>query len=335
MEPHDDQEEASSARPMGASSVFTIYCHTHRESGRRYVGQTKKTMLQRWNQHAYQASITTSKRSRFCNAIRKYGKDAFDHEVLETCSTIEEANAAEEKWIVHFNARDPLFGFNIQRGGLHVPHSVSGDYREAPDFKEKASARSKAVWADPEKRANILAGTQEAIRKPEVRAKLSAAVTELWKDPEFRERNLKAAAAGRTPEVREKLRRNWDDPDFRERCSVGTRAGNEARASRTHCAKGHPRTPENLDASRECKLCIAERRRAARSSCPKGHPYEEGSFAVTADGRRDCLICQADRRGPRPCSKCGQPKTRRSGDGKMRCGPCTDARIAAWKAVRT
>lgn len=38
--------------------------------------------------------------------------------------------------------------------------------------------------------------------------------------------------------------------------------------------------------------------------------------------------------GARPCSKCGQPKTRRSGGGKMRCGPCTDRRVADWKTSR-
>lgn len=254
---------------------------------------------------------------------------------MEVCLTVDLANEAEEKWIAHFDTRNPEKGFNLIRGGGHLPHRLlNGDYRLQPGFKEAASARSKAIWADPEKRANILAGTQEAIRKPDVRAKLSAAVTELWKDPEFRERNLKATAEGRTPEVLERLRRNWDDPEFRERCSIGTRAGNEARASKTHCKNGHPRTPENLDASRECKTCIAERRREARTACPKGHPYVEGGFVTTTDGRRDCLECRALRTGARPCTKCGQPKTRRSGGGKLRCGPCTDRRIADWKASK-
>lgn len=345
----NNPKKASSKLSSEASSVFTVYCHIHRESGRRYVGQTKKTMLQRWNQHVYTAQKSSSGWSHFANAIRKYGKDAFDHEILETCRTVEEANASEQRWIAHFNTRDRLFGFNLTKGGGHMPYPIRVPW-DRPDYREKIipvlarmneasseerSERSSKMWSDPTSRANILAGTQEAIRRPEVRAKLSASSTELWKDPEFREKNLAAAAAGRTPEVLEKLRRNWDDPGFRERCSVGTRARSEAEAAKTHCRNGHPRTPENLDSQRECRVCIAERRREARASCPKGHPYEDGSFSVTADGRRDCLACQADRKGSRPCSKCGRPKTRRSGGGKTRCGPCTDARIAAWKAVRT
>ena len=110
---------------MGQSR-WTVYCHIHRATGRRYVGLTKKTWRKRWNQHVYTASKLAKKGwSHFANAIRKYGKDAFDHEVLEVCDTLDEANAAEEKWIEHFDSRNPEKGFNLKRGGDHLPHPVS------------------------------------------------------------------------------------------------------------------------------------------------------------------------------------------------------------------
>ncbi len=34
----------------------------------------------------------------FPNAVRKYGKDAFSHHVLETCYSLGEANKAEKYW---------------------------------------------------------------------------------------------------------------------------------------------------------------------------------------------------------------------------------------------
>ena len=75
---------------------YTIYCHTHTESGRRYIGLTKLTMMKRWNSHIYTANHVKNGKlaatGHFPNAIRKYGKDAFSHEVLEVCSTLEEAN---------------------------------------------------------------------------------------------------------------------------------------------------------------------------------------------------------------------------------------------------
>ena len=74
-------------------SVWTIYCHIHTESGRRYIGLTKVSMMRRWNQHVLKSrTCTTKAKIYFCNAIRKYGKDAFSHKVLEVCHHIDDAN---------------------------------------------------------------------------------------------------------------------------------------------------------------------------------------------------------------------------------------------------
>jgi hypothetical protein len=101
---------------------------------------TKKTMLQRWNQHVY-TSEAVSKRgwSHFANAIRKYGKDAFSHKVLETCDTLEAANAAEERWIEELGTRDPEKGFNVMKGGAHTPHPVRNPW-DRPEFRVRGGA---------------------------------------------------------------------------------------------------------------------------------------------------------------------------------------------------
>jgi hypothetical protein len=90
---------------------WTIYCHTHVDSGRRYVGLTSRSMERRWSQHVAQAKTSRGGRWHFPNAIRKYGKNAFSHEILEICYSLEEANTAEDKWINHFDARNPERGF--------------------------------------------------------------------------------------------------------------------------------------------------------------------------------------------------------------------------------
>ena len=67
----------------------------HTESGRRYIGLTKMSMMKRWNRHIYSTRKTKNQlvfTSRFVNAIRKYGKDAFSHKVLEVCHHIDDAN---------------------------------------------------------------------------------------------------------------------------------------------------------------------------------------------------------------------------------------------------
>ncbi len=107
---------------MKKEPTWTVYCHTHVASGRRYVGLTKKTMLQRWNQHVYSASRKDGKGcAHFWAAIRKYGKDAFEHQILQVCGTLAAANAAEEKLIEELGTRDPLRGFNLIRGGGSSP----------------------------------------------------------------------------------------------------------------------------------------------------------------------------------------------------------------------
>ena len=74
---------------------WTIYCHIHIESGRKYIGLTKHSMAKRWNRHAYDAIKFRYLNNYFHNAIRKYGKDAFEHKILRVCYSLEEANAAE------------------------------------------------------------------------------------------------------------------------------------------------------------------------------------------------------------------------------------------------
>ena len=80
--------------------IWTIYCHTHIKSGRRYVGLTSKTVEKRWLGHLISSRRYNGRRcAHFWNAIRKYGKDAFSHQILEICDSLSYANWREEAWI--------------------------------------------------------------------------------------------------------------------------------------------------------------------------------------------------------------------------------------------
>lgn len=148
---------------------WTIYCHIHIDSGRRYIGLTRKTMMYRWNQHVYGSKLKIGiKCAHFWAAIRQYGKDAFSHEILEVCETLEAANEAEAKWISHFDSRNSEKGFNLAPGGLFVPCLV----RKNP-------------WQDPEYRLKLLA-SMNGRWSPELRAEASNTSKENWQDPEYR-----------------------------------------------------------------------------------------------------------------------------------------------------
>ncbi len=287
-------------------------------------------MLKRWNRHIYDALRGLYRTNHFHNSIRRYGKDSFSHEVLEVCDTLAAANAAEERWISHFDSTNQEKGFNIKKGGAHTPHPVANHYRSDPAYLESQRLAAERRWKDPEYRTQTLAATQEAVRSPEVRKNIAAGVSALWQDLDYRASQteaLKARAAD--PVIRQKLRDNWDDPDFRERCSSGPRAFVAAQAAKTRCVRGHEYTPENTvlapGGHRECKTCNYARKKAARTACPKGHPYEEGNVLLSSSGRRMCAVCLAESKIKSPCRVCGSPKDMLV-SGRLRCRPCGNRR---------
>jgi hypothetical protein len=172
--------------------MWTIYCHTHVESGRRYVGLTRSTMMKRWAYHVYDARKAGGRRSHFHHAIRKHGASAFSHEVLETCSDLQVANLAEECWIDLFDTRNPEKGFNLMRGGGHTPHPL------------------KNPWDRPEYRAKVI-HSRARLYTPDYRERLSAALRNRkvtdnpWDRPEYREKVTQSRKSQWTPEYRERM----------------------------------------------------------------------------------------------------------------------------------
>lgn len=259
-------------------------------------------MKQRWNRHVYQAKSLSKGYGRIHNAIRKYGKDAFSHEVLERCSILEVANLAEECWIEFYDTTNPEKGFNLLKGGGHTPHGNRLDYLDRPGHREKLSGNSKKMWSDPIFRSNVIATSQAVTKAPEFRERMSAKVKELWQDPEFRAKNRAAVeAALQDPEKREslleKLRANWSDPAFREKCSAGTRAWAAGQLARTHCKNGHEFTEATTylgtKGERNCTTCANAARKSRRTHCPEGHEYPVDGGLEAKDGKRRCATCES------------------------------------------
>jgi hypothetical protein len=174
-------------------TTWIIYCHTHKDTGREYIGLTKKTMLQRWNRHVYSAIRVKNGKlinNHFTNAIRKYGKDAFEHRILERdVQTLEEANALEEFLIEERHTRDLRFGFNLMKGGGYRPNPI----RKNP-------------WDDSKYRVKLIS----IFKKPEYRKKLSIASKNM--DPEIRAKiGLKNRGVDKfTPEIRAKIASTYE-----------------------------------------------------------------------------------------------------------------------------
>lgn len=275
---------------------WTIYCHTHIDSGRRYVGLTKKTMMHRWNQHCAQAKSSKNGRWHFPNAIRKFGKDAFSHEVLEVCETLEAANEAEAKWINHFNSRDPQFGFNLAPGGEHAPHPIRKNPWDDPKFRERMLEINRRVWDDPNIRGKISTSLKETLTDPQILTSMSERAKRQWSDPDSRAKGIEATKKkSKDPNFRKKLSDKWLDPVFRDKCSAGPIAARAFQASKTHCKHGHEYTPENTrrdsGGGRECRICHNLGKVKNKTHCPNGHEYTPENTYFNKRGARLCKIC--------------------------------------------
>ena len=113
---------------MEEEKKYCIYKHTNKINGKVYIGQTCHNNLnRRWrNGEGYKHN------SLFYNAIKKYGWNNFEHEILENNLSLEQANVLEVEFIKEYKSNNSLYGYNITSGGQN--------YVMAESTKEKLSA---------------------------------------------------------------------------------------------------------------------------------------------------------------------------------------------------
>lgn len=97
------------------NDTYCVYIHTNKINGKKYVGQTinGNNPNKRWdNGRGYEHCI------RFFNAIKKYGWDNFEHEIIASNLTAKEADNFERTLIAKLNTTNPEIGYNIELGGV-------------------------------------------------------------------------------------------------------------------------------------------------------------------------------------------------------------------------
>lgn len=104
-----------------------IYKVTNKENGKIYIGQTTRTIKERWDEHTRNAFYDKSLeyQNKFHRAIRKYGdggfiieeQESFDAPDIEALHKL--LNDAETKWILFYDSKDN--GYNSSLGGDYNP----------------------------------------------------------------------------------------------------------------------------------------------------------------------------------------------------------------------
>ena len=135
-----------------------IYKITNIQNNKVYIGQTIRPIEQRFKRHISDA-LNNILDTHFARAIKKYGKENFIIEQIDTAQTQEELNQKEQYWIQYYNSVNE--GYNetdaISKCGGNTYQSKTEEEMEV--IKEKirqTKIGSKNPMARKIKRTNII-----------------------------------------------------------------------------------------------------------------------------------------------------------------------------------
>lgn len=93
--------------------MYIVYQHKNKINGKIYIGITSRKPEERWGSDG--RNYKTS--PHFYSAIQKYGWDNFEHNILFTNLSKEQACEKEQELIKYYNSMDREFGYNSTSGG--------------------------------------------------------------------------------------------------------------------------------------------------------------------------------------------------------------------------
>ena len=148
------------------SDAYRVYMYTQSQTRKRYVGITGQSLKER----AGAAGCFYRGSPAFYNAIKACGWDTFVGEILHDGLSKEAAAQLERECIARYRTREPAFGYNLQIGGF--PEQARPNQQQAQrnarirntlvaqrasaSVRAAMSARMRAEWNDPQKRASRL-----------------------------------------------------------------------------------------------------------------------------------------------------------------------------------
>lgn len=140
---------------------YCIYMHKNKVNGKKYIGQTCQKPEYRWGKEGKRYEQCPL----FYSAIKKYGWDNFEHIIISTGLSAEEANLKEQELIAFYKTTQEEFGYNLQKGGnsrvinestkKKLSFSTTNRWKD-PEFKKYFSDLMKQKWQDPVYREKVI-----------------------------------------------------------------------------------------------------------------------------------------------------------------------------------
>lgn len=95
-----------------------IYKITNKITNKHYIGQTTKSVDERWHQHINEANNKNSTRdTALYKSMRKYGVDNFYIETIDEVEDDVSLDEREQYWIKFYNSYGQPYGYNETIGG--------------------------------------------------------------------------------------------------------------------------------------------------------------------------------------------------------------------------
>lgn len=184
--------------------MYKVYCHVF-PNNKRYVGITKISEEARWkNGKGYKTCPLVDR------AIKKYGWENVEHELIGEVETKEDAEVLERWYIITYNTNDERYGYNILPGGDVATNELTEEMRKKLGNGWRGKHRSEA-----EKEA-IGKGVREKFKRPEsnghfgmkasaeTKAKMSASHKKRWNEELSRQAS-------------ERMKKRMSDPEYKKR----------------------------------------------------------------------------------------------------------------------
>ena len=131
-----------------------VYCATNKISGKKYIGKTIKSLCYRRKRHEYDSKRGSN--TVFHRALRKYGFNNFEWEILFESKREKALNFVEIDEIKYWNTRSPS-GYNRTDGGEGTSGRVV-----SKESKDKCRKSVKKIWDDTEYKDRVSKSMSES-----------------------------------------------------------------------------------------------------------------------------------------------------------------------------
>lgn len=156
-------------------SYGIIYCLTNNINGKKYFGQTTRENIEDYLEKVHNKIAMNGLGFYLHRAIRKYGWDNFNKEVICECGNALSLNLMEDLCIRVFDTINSSRGYNLKYGGSHGKH--------IQETLEKMSKASKERWEDPEMRKKMINRMKNIEKTNEWCERISETLKTLYQNP--------------------------------------------------------------------------------------------------------------------------------------------------------